>query len=110
MKMPFSRIFSRIVPAEGQKIRGAEKQSVMQGFASNSTQIWVGGLRGMPLCSPISTGPKADDDMAVHFHHRKRAEQCNPARKTQQICYGRGSHRWEETFKGGRRGEVGNFK
>ena len=31
MKMPVSRIFSRIVPAEGKKIRGAEGQSVMQG-------------------------------------------------------------------------------
>ena len=48
---------------------------------------WVGGIAPPPTL--ISTRPEADDDMAVHFHHRKRAEQCNRACKTQQICYGR---------------------
>ena len=70
--------------------------------------VCVGGeIAPLP---PISTDPEADDDMAVHFHHRKRAEQCNRACKTQQICYGRSSHRWEGFFKREKRGEVGNWE
>ena len=65
------------------------------------SRLKLGGGGDYPL-PPRSIGPKADDDMAVHFHHRKRAEQCNRACKTQQICYGRSSHRWEGVFKGGK--------
>ena len=55
MKMPFSRIFSRIVPAEGLKIRGAISNARYfdeKGFASNSNPNMGGGNAPMLPCFP----------------------------------------------------------
>ena len=64
MKMPFSRIFSRIVPAEGLKIRGAEGQSVMQGILMEKVLLLIRPKYGWGECPHAPLFPPALQDIS----------------------------------------------